>query len=566
MVFGYIDSLFLCYVNELMITHYFTLQALLKEFQPRLTGVGVEEIFSQQKNELVVSFPSSSLIVSIDPLLNFVVLRERVTRARKNSVDLFHGITGSETALLTLHPADRTIECRMKSGLILYIQLYNSASSNIILTDTNNSILEAFKGDKEKRGERFVIVEKDFDSGIDKNENLFTDAIRSDMTRTISAALKQTIPLLGTQFVNELLFRAGIDATESVQTISTNQTSFLYRELEALRESVQHPKPVIYTRENGIKVFSVIPLQSMERFEYTSYPDTNSAVAAFLTSSFREKGIEGEKKDIQHKLEKELKRVRRSLKAVTTQLEESGRAEEYERNGKLILANIAAVTKGMREMTIPDFESEQSLVTITLHPALSPALNAEHYFEKAKKSRVALKESAERQLALTRTVILLEQMINALDEDDTTEDIKEFKKEFEKDLLAMKLFSPPKGGELPPFRIFSVAGSYEVWVGKSSANNDLLTMKYAKPNDLWFHVRGASGSHTVLKVKSGAEPPKEAIRGAASIAAYYSKMRNAGSVPVAYCERKFVRKPKGMAQGAVILEREKTIFVKPGLP
>ena len=131
----------------------------------------------------------------------------------------------------------------------------------------------------------------------------------------------------------------------------------------------------------------------------------------------------------------------------------------------------------------------------------------------------------------------------------------------------MNLVSKKSGKELPPFRIFSVVGGYEVWVGKSSANNDLLTMKYAKPNDLWFHVRGASGSHTVLKVPGGSEkPPKEAIRQAASIAVYYSKMRKAGRVPVAYCERKYVRKPKGMAAGAVILEREEVIFVEPKLP
>jgi predicted ribosome quality control (RQC) complex YloA/Tae2 family protein len=103
-------------------------------------------------------------------------------------------------------------------------------------------------------------------------------------------------------------------------------------------------------------------------------------------------------------------------------------------------------------------------------------------------------------------------------------------------------------------------------VGKSSANNDLLTMKYAKPHDLWFHVRGASGSHTVLKVHGGDPPPRAVVHQAASIAAYYSKMRNAGNVPVAYCERKHVRKPKGAAAGAVVLEREKTILVKPGLP
>ena len=106
-----------------------------------------------------------------------------------------------------------------------------------------------------------------------------------------------------------------------------------------------------------------------------------------------------------------------------------------------------------------------------------------------------------------------------------------------------------------------------MWVGKSSANNDLLTMKYAKPNDLWFHVRGASGSHTVLKVHGRDHPPsKEAVRQAAAIAAYYSKMRNAGNVPVAYCERKYVFKRKGLKEGAVFMEHEKVVFVKPALP
>ena len=71
---------------------------------------------------------------------------------------------------------------------------------------------------------------------------------------------------------------------------------------------------------------------------------------------------------------------------------------------------------------------------------------------------------------------------------------------------------------------------------------------------------------TPTKIAPGVPPPKEAIRQAAAIAAYYSKMRKAGNVPVAYCERKHVRKPKGANQGAVTMERETVVFVKPGLP
>jgi predicted ribosome quality control (RQC) complex YloA/Tae2 family protein len=106
-----------------------------------------------------------------------------------------------------------------------------------------------------------------------------------------------------------------------------------------------------------------------------------------------------------------------------------------------------------------------------------------------------------------------------------------------------------------------------VWAGRNSANNDLLTVRHSRPNDLWFHARGVGGSHVVLKVGSAAgDPSKEAIRQAASIAAYYSKHRNAKRAPVAYTEKKYVRKPRGAAPGSVLVDREKVILADPALP
>ena len=117
------------------------------------------------------------------------------------------------------------------------------------------------------------------------------------------------------------------------------------------------------------------------------------------------------------------------------------------------------------------------------------------------------------------------------------------------------------------FRKFILDDNFQVWVGKNSRANDLLTFKYANQNDLWFHIRGFSGSHTILKKFSkDLEYPKYVIKTAASIAAYYSKARNSGTIPVAYTERKYVKKGKGFREGSVIMEREKVVFVKPGLP
>lgn len=117
------------------------------------------------------------------------------------------------------------------------------------------------------------------------------------------------------------------------------------------------------------------------------------------------------------------------------------------------------------------------------------------------------------------------------------------------------------------FRIYRLESGFEVWVGKDSESNDLLSFKYTGRNDLWFHVRGSSGSHTVLKLPLDADTvPKEIIKKAASIAAFHSKSRNAKIVPVAYTQAKHVQKYKGAESGSVVVKNEKIVKVEPGLP
>ena len=153
----------------------------------------------------------------------------------------------------------------------------------------------------------------------------------------------------------------------------------------------------------------------------------------------------------------------------------------------------------------------------------------------------------------------------------TADDLHRFGEENRKELskfgLKTKKSGQLKKEELLPFRLFTVAGGFQVWAGKSGENNDLLSTRHTAKNDLWFHARGVGGSHVVLKIGTGkGEVSKQAIEQAAAIAAYYSKMKKSKLVPVAMCEGKYVRKPKGVPAGTVTLEREKTLFVEPKLP
>jgi predicted ribosome quality control (RQC) complex YloA/Tae2 family protein len=114
-----------------------------------------------------------------------------------------------------------------------------------------------------------------------------------------------------------------------------------------------------------------------------------------------------------------------------------------------------------------------------------------------------------------------------------------------------------------PYREF-VLGKERLWVGRSSRDNDELTLRFAKPQDIFFHVHGSPGSHVILKRDSKDQAiDKDVLTQAAQVAAYFSKAKHAGLVPVVYAEARFVRKPRKAPAGTVSVEREKTIMVRP---
>jgi len=114
-----------------------------------------------------------------------------------------------------------------------------------------------------------------------------------------------------------------------------------------------------------------------------------------------------------------------------------------------------------------------------------------------------------------------------------------------------------------PYREFAL-GKDKLWVGRSSRDNDELTLRYARPQDIFFHVHGAPGSHVILKRDSkDVALDRDTITLAAQVAAYFSKAKHAGLVPVVYAEARFVRKPRKAPAGTVSVEREKTIMVRP---
>ncbi|MGH2567015.1 MAG: NFACT RNA binding domain-containing protein, partial [Bacteroidota bacterium] len=298
----------------------------------------------------------------------------------------------------------------------------------------------------------------------------------------------------------------------------------------------------------------------------------HAAVRTFLGASRKQEGYLQQRRLLKFSLQQTLTKAERALANMRDNEESRALAGQYETTGKLIMANLSLLDKGMTQIELENpFSTQREAQTISLDPSLPPSKNAERYFNKAKKIRRDLKEHADRKTELERRARTIGGLLEKLEQLDNPEGMKQFTASYH-DLLAsfgvkLESGSKTKREQEVPFRVFTVAGGFQVWAGKSGENNDLLTMKYAKPNDLWFHARGSSGSHVVLKIgTSKGTPSKLAIQQAAGIAAYYSKMKNAKLVPVAMTERKYVRKRKGASAGTVTLEREKTVFAEPHLP
>jgi hypothetical protein len=256
---------------------------------------------------------------------------------------------------------------------------------------------------------------------------------------------------------------------------------------------------------------------------------------------------------------RELKRLRRLGRNLEEDLDNAQRSAEFRHFGDLLVTYRHLLKTGMKEIVVRDFSGERD-IAIPLDPARSPERNIRLYFTKAKKGEKGghiirnRKREIEREIA--REEKRLERIAQLADSAELMGNLPR-----EKPVRAAER----DAGAARRFRHFRIDETHTVYVGRSDAENDLLTHEFASPTDLWFHAEGTSGSHVILK-GANRSTPASVIERAASIAAYYSKARNSSTVPVIVAEKRHVRRPRKSKPGAALCSRGRTIFVKPALP
>lgn len=547
-----------------MLSNYYTLALLTTDLDSKLRGKTIKEAYSQEKNELVLCFDgwSDSLIVSCSADVNTLFLHPSFSRARANSADVLKTVCGKRILSVSIQPMDRVISFQLWGGFKILAQFFGSRA-NVLVVDEALLVIDAFKKARSVVGSRYAPREGEIVHDFAALRRL----VAEEPTQTVFSLWKRAFPVLGSTLANEVFFRSGLSVRTQGQEIGDKQTNQLENSFTTLLTELGHPTPRVYLGKEPPHLphrFSVVTLNHCHDFEERLYSDIHEAIRFFVSRTRSAGTLLANASEIVATLRQHWTKLQRTIGAVEEDLKTTSRADEYDRYAMALMANLGAAKKGMKSATL---SGEEGSVTVPLDSALSPVQNAQRYFEKAKKSRLAYDQSRKRLIELRETLRLADELLATAEGINTKEELRKFMSDHAEQLEKFGIGEKAKERAQLPFRVFVVDGGFEVWAGKSSRNNDELTMKHSKPNDLWFHARGASGSHVVLKTNTGnGEPSKKAKEQAAGIAAYYSKMRNAKMVPVAATIRKYVRKPKGAPPGTVVLEREKVIFAEPALP
>ncbi|HEX6924422.1 MAG TPA: NFACT RNA binding domain-containing protein [Longimicrobiaceae bacterium] len=256
-----------------------------------------------------------------------------------------------------------------------------------------------------------------------------------------------------------------------------------------------------------------------------------------------------------------LEMAERRAERLADEVARSGGAERLREQADLLLARLHEVPRGAEEVEISGWDGER--VRIRLDPTRSAADNATEWYaearrrERAAERLPAMLEKARAEVERWREAVRLGEAGSLPDWVSA---------EIERERAKGRQTSGTQTSALP-YRVFRSSGGLEIRVGRNSKANDQLTFSHSSPSDVWMHARSVPGSHVILRWRDpeGA-PPARDLEEAARLAAYYSKARTSGIVPVDWTRRKYVRKHRGAPPGTVVPSRVKTLFVEPKKP
>ncbi|MBB5172139.1 Rqc2 family fibronectin-binding protein [Texcoconibacillus texcoconensis] len=310
--------------------------------------------------------------------------------------------------------------------------------------------------------------------------------------------------------------------------------------------------------------FSVLDLTYLNGTKKT-FDSVSKMLDRYFYGKAERDRVKQQANDLDRWLRNEYAKNKKKIKKLNKTLNDAEKAKKYQHYGELLTAHMHLAKTGDEEIEVIDYYDEnQGTITIPLDVSKSPSENAQHYFKlynKAKNSVAVVEgqiEKAKEDMAYFER--LLQQVESA-----APKDIAEIREEladegYLKPRKTEKKKKKKKKQETPKPEKYRSSEGVEILVGKNNKQNEYVTNRIARQDDTWLHTKDIPGSHVVIR---SADFGEDTLIEAAHLAAYFSKGRSSGQVPVDYTKIRHVRKPNGAKPGYVTYDNQTTLFVTP---
>jgi len=331
---------------------------------------------------------------------------------------------------------------------------------------------------------------------------------------------------------------------------------------EFFKENLEDPAPYYYSQNGTPKQFAFCPIR---QYGDCARAETFSGLLdMFYTVRDRNDAMRQKSQSVRKTVQNACTRLTRKIAIQEKELTATYDRERLRQLGDILTANLHKIVKGQTVVQVEDFyDEDMKTIEVPLSPLLSPQQNAAKFYKDYTRMKNAEKELT-RQIELAGSELeYLKSVLDELSRADSDQALEEIKQELQAGgyLRADTGKKRVKTGKLPPLRFESTDG-FPIFVGRNNRQNEELTFKSARKDDIWLHASKVHGSHVIIAC-AGQSVPDDTVTQAAQLAAHYAETAGGQNIPVDVTPVRQVKKIPNGKPGMVIYHTYKTVIVNP---
>lgn len=559
---------------------------IVHELKSKIINGKIDKIFEPNFDEIILGIYSNGIKYALNLVIHPQYYRTNLTtnikpnpqQAPNFCMSLRKYLVGSHITNIYTNNLERIVFIEFEgynkskdfSTKKLVIELMGK-HSNIILLDSNNTIIESFKHFSTNSGSyrdifagaKYILPKSDKLDFIDiSDEGEFFRVLENNSKKLTSNSLTNVISRTFTGISKPSIqsFEYFLNITDEIN----KENAFkLFNYIQNIIKRNLDIKCTNYKENYAL----LVPKLSNFSYLESEVPDlqVNFFLDDYYTAKENETTFINYRNSILKLILNRLEKLKSKLENVNSKIAECKDAEKYRLYGELITSNLYRIKDyNVPSITLENYYDNNNSIIIDLDESITPSANAKKFFKKYKKLKTAKdfvdlqKDSIVNDIKYFEDIVYkIEQCKNIFELDKIYDNIEKAniishnKKNQKKDSISSPNTSEPLKFEIDGFVVL---------VGKNSKQNDYLTTKIANKDDIWFHVKDFHGSHVILKTENKT-PTQETINKCASLAKKYSKASQSSNITVDYALVKYVKKLSGSRPGMVIYTNNQSVIV-----